>query len=93
MADVSQTLGLSRMRPSEPKARILLVDDTPANLLSLRALLDGLGQNLVEAHSGEEAIERVKAEDLQQCAVVLAAFAYHAAVRAERIPLSASKPN
>jgi hypothetical protein len=26
--------------PSEPKANILLVDDNPANLLSLRALLD-----------------------------------------------------
>lgn len=47
--------------PSERKASILLVDDNPANLLSLRALLDGLGQNLVEARSGEEAIERVKA--------------------------------
>jgi CheY-like chemotaxis protein len=51
------------MRPSEPKASILLVDDNPANLLSLRALLDGLGQNLVDARSGEEAIERVKADE------------------------------
>ncbi len=63
MAEVSQRLGLSRMQPSEPKASILLVDDNPANLLSLRALLDGLGQNLVEARSGEEAIERVKADE------------------------------
>jgi PAS domain S-box-containing protein len=51
------------MRPSEPQANILLVDDNPANLLSLRALLDGLGQNLVEARSGEDAIERVKADE------------------------------
>ena len=35
---------------SEPKAKILLVDDNPANLLSLRAILEDLGQNLVEAH-------------------------------------------
>jgi CheY-like chemotaxis protein len=29
----------------------------------LRVLLDDLGQNLVEARSGEEAIERVKADE------------------------------
>ena len=63
MAEVSKPLGQPRMRPSEPKASILLVDDNPANLLSLRALLDGLGQNLVDARSGEEAIERVKADE------------------------------
>jgi PAS domain S-box-containing protein len=45
------------------RVSILLVDDNPANLLSLRALLDDLGQNLVEARTGEEAIERVKAEE------------------------------
>ena len=56
MADVSEPLGLSRSVPSEPKASILLVDDTPANLLSLRAILEDLGQNLVEARSGEEAL-------------------------------------
>lgn len=40
-----------------------MVDDNPTNLLSLRVLLDDLGQNLVEARSGEEAIERVKADE------------------------------
>ncbi len=68
MADVSEPLVPSRSEPSEPRASILLVDDNPANLLSLRALLDGMGQNLVEARSGEEAIERVKADEF---AVVL----------------------
>ena len=34
---------------------ILLVDDQPANLLALRAILQDLGHNLVEAHSAEEA--------------------------------------
>ena len=63
MAEVSNPLGLSRMQPSEPKASIFLADDNPANLLSLRALLDGLGQNLVEARSGEEAIERVRTDE------------------------------
>ncbi len=53
---------------SEPKASILLVDDNPANLLSLRSLLEDLGQHLVEVGSGEEAIRRVMTDDF---AVVL----------------------
>jgi PAS domain S-box-containing protein len=44
---------------SELKASILLVDDNPANLLSLRVILEELGQDLVEVHSGEAAIEKV----------------------------------
>jgi PAS domain S-box-containing protein len=63
MADSSEPLGLSRSGSSEPKANILLVDDNPANLLSLRAILDDLGQNIVEARSGDEAIQRVQADD------------------------------
>src|SRR3954451_19220794 len=68
MAELPNPRALSRMRPSEPKASILLVDDSPANLLSLRALLEELGQNLVEAQSGEEALRRVRADEF---AVVL----------------------
>ena len=68
MADLSEPLGPSRMRPYEPKASILLVDHNPANLLSLRAILEGLDQNLVEARSGEEALQRVRSEEF---AVVL----------------------
>ncbi|MFP2956725.1 ATP-binding protein [Myxococcus sp. 1LA] len=46
-----------------PRARILLVDDTPANLLSLEATLEPLGQELVLARSGEEALrELLRAE-------------------------------
>ncbi len=59
MADMSEPLVLPRSEPSEPKASILLVDDNPANLLSLRAILEDLGHNLVEARSGEEALQRV----------------------------------
>ena len=40
MADVLEPLVLPRSEPSEPKASILLVDDNPANLLSLRAILE-----------------------------------------------------
>jgi two-component system, sensor histidine kinase and response regulator len=35
---------------------ILLVDDEPANLLALEAVLEGLGQRLVRARSGKEAL-------------------------------------
>ncbi len=68
MADLSEHLGRSCSGSSESQSGILLVDDSPANLLSLRAILDDLGQLLVEARSGEEALERLKAEEF---AVVL----------------------
>jgi PAS domain S-box-containing protein len=41
---------------AEQKPSVLLVDDEPANLLALRAILDDLGHELVEARSGEEAL-------------------------------------
>ena len=48
-------------RPSDPSAsdrvNILLVDDQPANLVALEAMLQGLGQNLIQAHSGREALK------------------------------------
>jgi PAS domain S-box-containing protein len=39
-----------------PRASILLVDDSQANLLALEAILEPLGQNLVKASSGREAL-------------------------------------
>jgi signal transduction histidine kinase len=47
---------------------VLVVDDTPANLVALRAVLGPLGVRIVEAHSGAEAIDRVGEESF---AVVL----------------------
>ena len=54
--------------PPAPKANILLVDDHPANLLALEAILDDLGHNLVRASSGEEALRLLLDQDF---AVVL----------------------
>lgn len=45
------------------KVKILLVDDTPENLVSLEAALDGLGQDLVLAHSGTEALRHLLEDD------------------------------
>src|SRR5271156_5724331 len=44
-------------------ASILLVDDRPANLLALEAILDPLGQRLVRATSGEEALKKLEGEE------------------------------
>ncbi|MFH1562897.1 MAG: response regulator [Nitrospirota bacterium] len=49
---------------NEEKVNILLVDDTPANLLSLKTILSDLGQNLVCAHSGEEAMKHLLERDV-----------------------------
>ncbi len=42
---------------------ILLVDDTPPNLIALEAMLHNLGHNLVKAHSGEEALRLLLTEE------------------------------
>src|SRR5205807_10610564 len=53
-------------RPFEadaPPARILMVDDHPPNLVALDAILEPLGQELVHAHSGEEALRQLLESD------------------------------
>ena len=45
-------------------ATLLLVDDRPANLVALRAVLAPLGHRLLEASSGEEALRHLLVEDV-----------------------------
>ena len=53
---------------ADEKVNILLVDDQPGRLLSYEAILGDLGQNLVRAASGLEALEKLMKDDF---AVVL----------------------
>src|SRR5580700_5066836 len=41
------------------KVNILLVDDQPAKLLSYEVILEELGENLIKAASGREALEQL----------------------------------
>ena len=45
------------------QASILLVDDHPANLLALEAILEPLGHRLVRSNSGRQALERALEDD------------------------------
>jgi two-component system, sensor histidine kinase and response regulator len=45
------------------KVNILLVDDQPANLVALEAMLQSLGQNLITAESGREALKWILTHD------------------------------
>jgi adenylate cyclase len=47
---------------SEPRSRILVVDDVPANVRLLEAVLEPAGFTVVSASSGPEALEQVVAE-------------------------------
>src|SRR5579863_9016035 len=53
---------------AEDRINILMVDDQPAKLLSYEAILDELGENLIKASSGKEALEHLLKNDI---AVVL----------------------
>src|SRR5579863_6192812 len=47
----------------ERRMKILLVDDTPDNLVSIEAALSGLGEELVLANSGKDALRHLLHED------------------------------
>lgn len=62
MADQTKPL-YSYNEPSPPRTCVLVVDDTASNLVALRAILESPDYDLVEAGSGEEALERLKRQE------------------------------
>ncbi|HZT42605.1 MAG TPA: response regulator [Chthonomonadaceae bacterium] len=59
--DASQPIDYS-LRPEQP-VKILLVDDHPENLVALESVLESLGQILVKAGSGTEALKHILDEE------------------------------
>ncbi len=49
--------------PQDDKVNILMVDDQPAKLLSYEVILEELGENLIKASSGKEALEYLLKHD------------------------------
>jgi len=58
----------SQKRAVDAKINILMVDDQPGKLLTYEAMLEELGENLIKAHSGMQALEHLLKADI---AVVL----------------------
>ena len=49
---------------TKSKVNILMVDDQPAKLLSYEVILGELGENLIKATSGREALEQLLKNDI-----------------------------
>lgn len=62
--DVNQLMTDINPKKYPLTANILLVDDNPRNLMALKAILDELGQNLILANSGIEALKYLLKEDV-----------------------------
>ena len=64
---------------------------TRAGMAGFNPVQDYVDYDVHTHHTNMDTFERVKADDLKQCAIVLASFAYHAAARAERLPLNSAQ--
>src|SRR6188474_1853504 len=66
--DHAHTWKSDRVMTSDDKVNILLVDDQPSKLLTYEVILRELGENLIKASSGKEALEHLLKNEI---AVVL----------------------
>ncbi len=55
---------MSEPATSDERVKVLMVDDHPANLLALEAVLEPLGLELVRAHSGEDALKLLLVQEV-----------------------------
>jgi PAS domain S-box-containing protein len=62
LSSLETSNGVVRPMP-ELKANILIVDDRPDKRLALQAILSSLGQNIVEATSGKDALRKLLKQD------------------------------
>lgn len=62
-ATLSATGGNALGESLHAPVNILLVDDQPGRLLTYRTILEPLGERLVEASSGEQALARLMVDD------------------------------
>ncbi len=63
---------------------------TRAGLPGFNPVQDYMDYDVRTHHTNMDTFERVKENDLKQCAIVLASFAYHAAMRQEKIPATSA---
>jgi len=81
--------------PQAKPVKLLLVDDRPANLTALEAVLETLGQEIETANSGKDAITRVSQEEF--AVIVLDVMmpemdGFETAIRIRQVERSRSTP-
>ena len=59
---IDRTEGRAGLQPVD-RVKILIVDDQPENLLAAEAVLESLGQDVVRAQSGREALRHLLSDD------------------------------
>ena len=65
---------------------------TAIGLPGFNPIQDYVNYDVRTHHTNVDTFERVREADLKQAAVILASFAYHAAMRAEKFPRPATQP-
>src|SRR3954469_15649059 len=63
MGTSGSSTGVLQPGPTRGLVNVLIVDDTPSNLLVLEVILDNLGLNVVRAGSGIEALRHLLGQD------------------------------
>lgn len=56
MNDIAAAQAPAPMKTARDQVKILLVDDKPENIVALEAVLDDLGEELIKANSGKDAL-------------------------------------
>jgi carboxypeptidase Q len=62
-------------------------------MMGFNAIQDYVDYDIRTHHTNVDTFERVKEQDLKQCAIVIASFAYHAAMRVARLPFPQPTPS